>query len=279
MKMLIRVWCCVCMVVLTLTSGLTNHVAADHATPIAGTVARGVSSAVNGYGFPIPNPLAANASDRTGDQLRESCTACPILTYGGYTYWAYDHFDNRVAVAIVAYDAAGNIAGQWYGTGDRYIQTITVDEVNQTVNFLGQYFSSLSRVFISIPWSTLHLGDPVPPPPTTYDVCPLFDTTRQFKAGSTVPVRFQLCDGSWVNLSSPGVVVSATGFYQVSGGAVGAPQDAGNANVDGNFRFDESLGGYIFNLSTKDVPSGTYALTFTVDGIEDETYVIYIELR
>lgn len=42
-------------------------------------------------------------------------------------------------------------------------------------------------------------------------------------------------------------------------------QDAGNANPDNGFRYDSTLGGtggYIFNLSTKGLTTGTYNLTF-----------------
>jgi hypothetical protein len=45
--------------------------------------------------------------------------------------------------------------------------------------------------------------------------------------------------------------------------------DSGNANPDNNFRFDPTLGstgGYIFNLSTKGLTTGTYDLNFTVTG-------------
>jgi hypothetical protein len=52
-------------------------------------------------------------------------------------------------------------------------------------------------------------------------------------------------------------------------GYSGEPEDAGNANPDNNFRFDsslESLGGYIFNLKTSGLASGTYGFTFTVTG-------------
>jgi hypothetical protein len=46
----------------------------------------------------------------------------------------------------------------------------------------------------------------------------------------------------------------------------GAPEDAGNANPDSDFRFDSTLGpsgGYIFNLKTTGLIGGTYGFTFT----------------
>jgi hypothetical protein len=46
-------------------------------------------------------------------------------------------------------------------------------------------------------------------------------------------------------------------------------QDAGNANPDNDFRFDPTLGGtggYIFNLKTTGLSTGTYNVSFTVSG-------------
>jgi hypothetical protein len=39
---------------------------------------------------------------------------------------------------------------------------------------------------------------------------------------------------------------------------------AGNADPKDLFRYDACLGGYIFNLSTKGLASGTYTLYYTV---------------
>ena len=58
-------------------------------------------------------------------------------------------------------------------------------------------------------------------------------------------------------------------FTQVSSSISGAVEDSGNANPDNDFRFDSTLGGtggYIFNLSTKGLATGTYNLNFTVTG-------------
>jgi hypothetical protein len=52
-------------------------------------------------------------------------------------------------------------------------------------------------------------------------------------------------------------------------------EDSGNANPDNNFRFDPTLGpsgGYIFNLSTKAVPSAMWKLSFNVSGASFGAY-------
>jgi probable HAF family extracellular repeat protein len=99
-----------------------------------------------------------------------------------------------------------------------------------------------------------------------YHLCLLYDPNRAVKAGSTVPIKLQLCDASGANVSSADVVLQAQGVKLVSTDAPGPLQDSGNANPDKNFRYDATLGGtggYIYNLSTKGLATGTYVLEFT----------------
>jgi hypothetical protein len=97
-----------------------------------------------------------------------------------------------------------------------------------------------------------------------YGVCPLFDQTRSVHSGATFPIKLQLCDANGNDLSSSAIVVHATSVTAVSGSS-GTPVAPGNANPDNDFRFDATLGstgGYIFNLSTGGLASGTYSLQF-----------------
>jgi hypothetical protein len=97
----------------------------------------------------------------------------------------------------------------------------------------------------------------------TYNVCYLYDQTKAVQFTATVPIRVQLCNASGINASSPAIVLHA---YQVAltGGTTGPVGDSGNANPDDNFRYDGY--GYIFNLSTKPLSSGTWVLSFTATG-------------
>jgi hypothetical protein len=97
-----------------------------------------------------------------------------------------------------------------------------------------------------------------------YAINPLYDQTKVYKSGSTVPIKLQLLDAGGGNRSAPGVVVHAVAVYQISTGANGPLDDAGNANPDRNFRYDG--GQYVFNLKTTGFNTGTYALSFTVSG-------------
>jgi hypothetical protein len=98
---------------------------------------------------------------------------------------------------------------------------------------------------------------------SSYGLCLLYDPSKPKKSGSTMPIKLQLCDASGRNLSSSAIVVNAIRVSLVSDTISGPPEDAGNANPDGNFRFDPSLGGYVFNLKTTGLPTGTYELSFT----------------
>lgn len=98
-----------------------------------------------------------------------------------------------------------------------------------------------------------------------FGVCVLYDQTKAHRSGSTVPVKLYLCDASGTNVSSPAIVVRATALNRLGATASADVEDSGNANPDSNFRYDPSLGpsgGYIFNLSTKGLTTGTWKLSF-----------------
>ena len=102
-----------------------------------------------------------------------------------------------------------------------------------------------------------------PSPPVRFGTCLLYDPLKAKKSGSAYPIKLQLCDATGHNVSSPSLVLHARSYTPTS---LTAPEvdDSGNANPDLDFRYDASLGGYIFNLSTKGIQTGTYNLNFTV---------------
>lgn len=98
-----------------------------------------------------------------------------------------------------------------------------------------------------------------------YGVCVLYDQTRSVNSGATFPIKLYLCDAGGKDVSSSGIVVHANGITNVSG-SVGPVESPGSANPDNNFRFDSTQGpsgGYIFNLSTTGLATGTYSMQFT----------------
>ena len=97
-----------------------------------------------------------------------------------------------------------------------------------------------------------------------FGVCPLYDVAKPKPAGSVVPLKFQLCNNTGGNLSSPSITVNSLGLTYVSTNVDGAVEDAGSANPDDNFRY--SSGYYIYNTSTKGKGSGTWAMRFRATG-------------
>jgi hypothetical protein len=84
-----------------------------------------------------------------------------------------------------------------------------------------------------------------------YHICPLYDQNVAKKSGSAYPIKLQLSDANGNNLSSSSIVVHAVNVTRVNINSSAALDDTGNANPDFDFRYDLSLGGYIFNFSSK----------------------------
>jgi hypothetical protein len=101
-----------------------------------------------------------------------------------------------------------------------------------------------------------------------YSLCLLYDPAKAVQSGATVPIRLQLCDGNGNNLSSSTLTLNAINVTRLSDSISGTVQDSGNANPDSNFRFAPAggTGGYIFNLNTAGMTTGTYILHLAVTG-------------
>ena len=77
-------------------------------------------------------------------------------------------------------------------------------------------------------------------------------------------------------------MLTALNVQLVSSTAPGPVEDSGSANPDSNFRYDASLGGtggYIFNLSTRGLATGTYNLNFKVVGADPTIYSAPFQVR
>lgn len=108
-------------------------------------------------------------------------------------------------------------------------------------------------------------------PPVTMD--------RPFNRNSTLPVKLQVWDDG-ENISGMGLDVAVATLTKVNNGTVSEDAvSAGNANPDDNFRYDADLEGYIFNLSLKGLTSGTWELSFTVDGVSCPDYVVEFQVK
>jgi MBG domain (YGX type)/Bacterial Ig-like domain (group 3)/Galactose oxidase, central domain len=167
---------------------------------------------------------------------------------------AVSGLQNSDAVTVI-YNSAGAPASASAGAYDITVATLT--------------FTSGSGSNYNVVKNTATKGLTV-----YYNTCLLYDPTRAVKSGATYPIKLYLCDVNNADVSSPGLVVNATGLYQNSS-FTGSVEDAGNANPDNNFRYDSTLGpsgGYIFNLSTRGLNTGTYRLTFTAGTAPNASY-------
>src|SRR5262249_50788891 len=114
-----------------------------------------------------------------------------------------------------------------------------------------------------------------------YSVCLLYDPDHAAKTGSTIPIKLQLCDANGNDVSSRSIALHAVSLTLLSPSTSGPVNDSGSANPDSDFRFDSMLGptgGYIFNLSTKGLSTGTYRLNFTVTG-DSFVYAVPFQIR
>ena len=115
-----------------------------------------------------------------------------------------------------------------------------------------------------------------------YEVCygigVLYDPLIAKKSGSAYPIKVQLRNASGQNVSSPSIIVHAVSVTRASNNAPGPLEDTGNANPDFDFRYDSSLGGYIFNLGTKGILTGTYNLNFTA-GADPTTHSVAFAVK
>lgn len=112
----------------------------------------------------------------------------------------------------------------------------------------------------------------------SYNLCLLYDPSKSHKAGSTVPIRLQICDAGGVNYSTGNITLSAGNLVKIDNSASGDVAPSSTSNPDHNFRYDEVLQGYIFNLSTKNLSSGTWALKFMVS-TDPVMHTIYFDVR
>jgi hypothetical protein len=119
--------------------------------------------------------------------------------------------------------------------------------------------------------------EPEPEPGLTVQA--LFDQGKAHRVGSVVPIRFQLLDANGANVSSAELIVTAAGLeHQDDTSVTAVVDDAGNSSADSTFRYDEALQGYIYNLSTRGLAAGTWALQFGVGG-DTHPYTIAFDLR
>ncbi|MBA2702848.1 MAG: tetratricopeptide repeat protein [Blastocatellia bacterium] len=111
----------------------------------------------------------------------------------------------------------------------------------------------------------------------------LFDQSKAYKRGSTIPIKLQTLNTNNANVSSSSTALVARDLRLMSGNTAAPVVDSGNANPDYTFRYDATLGGsgggYIFNLSTKGLAAGQYVLSFYVGSDRSFFYTVKFEVK
>lgn len=100
-----------------------------------------------------PIPTGLKATYLQNPNSLDPADRCDVLVWNELTYWAYSYTDNRVGMAILAYDASNQLVQRWDQDGARYLWKITVDADNQTVQFIGQASQA-----ITMTWDSLKVG-------------------------------------------------------------------------------------------------------------------------
>ena len=98
----------------------------------------------------------------------------------------------------------------------------------------------------------------------SYGVRLLYDPTKIVKSGSTLPIKLQIVDAQGNNRSSSVLALQAVGVQMISSQVAGEVEDAGNANPDWTFRYNADTEGFIYNLKTTGLLTGTYDLRFSI---------------
>lgn len=195
-----------------------------------------------------------------------------------------------IADGVIAFERKPTSSGS---NADLYLYRIATDElfrvretpdVNETLSTISSVGDDRFHVAWAAP-DALNLGHndvfatTVELSSATYELCLLYDPTKAHRAGGTVPLKVQLCDEAGVNLSSPETPLTVVGLVKRDASAsTDFAESPGNANSDSAFRYDEELAGYIFNLSTRGLSTGTWELRFTV--ADDGTvYALPFDIR
>ncbi|MFH0712813.1 MAG: PxKF domain-containing protein [Candidatus Jorgensenbacteria bacterium] len=98
-----------------------------------------------------------------------------------------------------------------------------------------------------------------------------------YKGSRTLPVRFQLTD---INNQFISTAVAKLFIAKVEDGVVGieeAPVSTSSADTANFFRYDQEENQYIYNLSTKTMPAGTWQLKVALDDGKPHTVLISIK--
>jgi hypothetical protein len=197
-------------------------------------------------------------------------------------YYPVDPFDPNTTWAAAILAPAYSSPGwrRWTISTSPTKLTIQIDGATVFTRSLGYAFNAVSLNNCCIA-GYANFDDFSFTQASVYQVALLYDPAKPVRSGATIPIRLQVADGSGQNISSSNLILHAISVTRTSASVDGDVQDAGNANPDNDFRYDATLaaaGGYIFNLKTAGLMTGSYNLNFTVGG-DSAVYTVPFQVK
>ena len=143
---------------------------------------------------PVPAGLKVTCMEAP-DTLSPS-TTCPVVKYNGITTWAYSFIDNRVAFALVSYDANNRVVSKVTKNGARYVWMIVVSTDHQSIAVSGQ---SNQSVIAQMAELSQPIDMPAAPPPSDQPQQPPAPSTNsESSSGASSATTFKVCNRtSW----------------------------------------------------------------------------------
>lgn len=89
-------------------------------------------------------PAGMKVTCLSGPNVLTPAAACPVLSVGSFTLWAFSYVDNRVSFGMVMYDPQGKAVATVEKKGARYIYKLTVNVPQNSVTFSGQADQSVT---------------------------------------------------------------------------------------------------------------------------------------
>src|SRR5712691_9427075 len=223
--------------------------------PAAGTYPLGTTSTTYTATDFVGNTNSCHSSitvhDTTAPSITITTPAHTVYAIGQMVNASYSCSDAGSGVASCTGTVAGGTSIDTSSAGTKSFTVTAVDNVGNT----------------SHQTVTYEVG---------YNICTLYDSTRAVQSGATIPIKLEICDAAGNDLSSAGIMLTAIGVTQLSTSISGPVMASGNANPDNNFRFAGP--GYIYNLSTQGLSTGTYALAFTISG-DPTIHTVYFQVK
>ncbi len=178
----------------------------------------------------------------TGPNTFESSPTCPVLLYNGYVYWAFSYIDNRMGMAVIAYDSDGKLIKRWDKTGARYLWQVTLDTAGRKAVFHGQ-----ASYTFSMTWDELY----VPPPAQGKWVLGTVtnNTDKHVMFSFHVPTFGSANAESLKDMTMAGILINDYGILSIDtrGNSSGCTNPVWRAEI----QFEGSTWNFFYNTGTR----------------------------